>query len=221
MKLDELNKCIIDCRKCTRLVEYRKNREIPARYAGGEYWDAPITGYGDINGKILIIGLAPAFNGGNRTGRIFTGDRSSDFLISSLYGVGLTNIATSENRDDGLEYKNMYITLALKCAPPDNKPLKEELENCSGFMHQEIDEMRNVRAIVCLGKIAFDSVINYFKTRGINTKNMKFGHGKFYDISGIRLYGSYHPSPRNVNTGLLTKENFISLLKSVKEYAES
>jgi uracil-DNA glycosylase len=99
--------------------------------------------------------------------------------------------------------------------------LNEELKNCSGFMHQEMDEMKNVRAIVCLGKIAFDSIINYFKTRGINTKNMKFGHGEFYDISGIRLYGSYHPSPRNVNTGLLTKENFISLLKSVKEYAES
>ena len=221
MNSHELNKYIIDCRKCERLVNYRNTREIPARYSVEEYWNKPITGYGDINGKILVIGLAPAFNGGNRTGRIFTGDRSSEFLISSLYEAGLTNIPTSENRNDGLEYNNMYITLALKCAPPDNKPLNQELRNCSGFMYQEIDQMKNVKAIVCLGKIAFDSVISYFKTKGINTKNMKFTHKKYYDISGIRLYGSYHPSPRNVNTGLLTKNDFISLFRSVKQYAES
>jgi uracil-DNA glycosylase family 4 len=221
MNLDELNNCIIDCRKCDRLVNYRNSREIPARYSGETYWNKPITGYGDMNGKILVIGLAPAFNGGNRTGRIFTGDHSSDFLISSLYQAGLTNIPTSENRNDGLEYRNMYITLALKCAPPDNKPLNDELIKCSDFMYQEIDRMKNIRAIVCLGKIAFDAVIKYFKSRGINTKNIKFGHRAYYDISGIRLYGSYHPSPRNVNTGLLKKEDFISLFKSVREYAES
>ncbi len=219
MSIDELNKCIIDCRKCERLVNYRNTREIPSRYSGEAYWDKPITGYGDINGKILVIGLAPAFNGGNRTGRIFTGDRSSDFLISSLYETGLTNIPTSDNRYDDLQYNNMYITLALKCAPPDNKPLNEELINCSDFMYREIDQMKNVKAVVCLGKIAFDSIIKYFKTRGVDTKNMKFGHGKYYDISGIRLYGSYHPSPRNVNTGLLTKNDFISLFRSVKQYA--
>ncbi|WMT52227.1 MAG: uracil-DNA glycosylase [Ferroplasma sp.] len=221
MNYDELNKCIVNCRKCKRLVDYRNTREIPARYSGEEYWNKPITGYGDINGKILVIGLAPAFNGGNRTGRIFTGDHSSDFLISSLYEVGLTSIPTSENRNDGLKYNDMYITLALKCAPPDNKPLNVELNNCSSYMHQEIDQMKNVRAIICLGKIAFDAVIKYYKSRGTNTKNIKFGHGVYYDISGIRLYGCYHPSPRNVNTGLLKKDDFISLFRSVREYAES
>ena len=158
------------------------------------------------------MGLAPAFNGDNRTGRIFTGDKSSDFLISSMYEVGLTNIPTSERTGDGLEYNDMYITLALRCAPPDNKPLKSELENCRGFIENEIRLMKNLKAILSLGKIAFDSVINDFKSRGIRISGIRFSHGTHYDISGIRVYCSYHPSPRNVNTGLLKKEDFISLI---------
>ncbi len=166
------------------------------------------------------MGLAPAFNGDNRTGRIFTGDKSSDFLISSMYEVGLTNIPTSERTGDGLEYNDMYITLALRCAPPDNKPLKSELENCRGFIENEIRLMKNLKAILSLGKIAFDSVINDFKSRGIRISGIRFSHGTHYDISGIRVYCSYHPSPRNVNTGLLKKEDFISLLREIRNYVD-
>jgi uracil-DNA glycosylase family 4 len=220
MNTDELNKKIIACRKCPRLIEYRNKREIPARYINEKYWDKPVTGYGDIDSKILAVGLAPAFNGGNRTGRIFTGDKSSDFLISSMYRAGLANIPTSQNINDGLKYNNMYITLALKCAPPDNKPLKCELENCSTYIENEIDLMHNLRSILCLGKISFDSVIKYFRSKNIKTAGIKFVHGKHYDISGIRLYCSYHPSPRNVNTGLLKKDDFISLLKEIKAYSD-
>jgi uracil-DNA glycosylase family 4 len=218
MTLEKLNHEIISCRKCTRLVEYRNNRNPQARYAGEEYWNKPITGYGQIESKILVVGLAPAFDGGNRTGRIFTGDKSSEFLISSLYAARLTNMPTSENKDDGLEYNGIYITLALKCAPPDNKPTKDELNNCNGFIEREIDMMKNLKAIVCLGKIAFDSVIRIFKSKNIKTTGIKFVNEKYYDIAGIRIYCSYHPSPRNVNTGLLKKDNFISLLNDIKNY---
>ncbi len=218
MNIEQLNREIISCRKCTRLVEYRNNRSPGARYNGEVYWNRPITGYGQLDGRLLVVGLAPAFDGGNRTGRIFTGDKSSDFLISSLYTVGLANIPTSERSGDGLQYKNMYITLALKCAPPDNKPTKIELNNCSGFFEKEIEDMKNLKAILCLGKIAFDSVINLLRTRNINNTGFKFHHGKYYDISGTRVYCSYHPSPRNVNTGVLKKDEFISLLNEIRDY---
>ena len=220
MNPGKLNERVISCRKCARLVEYRNSMGIPRRYSGENYWNKPITGHGDINGRILAVGLAPAFNGGNRTGRIFTGDKSSDFLISSMYEVGLTNIPTSERTGDGLEYNDMYITLALRCAPPDNKPLKSELENCRGFIENEIRLMKNLKVILSIGKIAFDSVINDFKSRGIKISGIRFSHGTHYDISGISVYCSYHPSPRNVNTGLLKKEDFISLLREIRNYVD-
>ncbi|WP_337860770.1 uracil-DNA glycosylase [Ferroplasma sp.] len=218
MSIEELNKEIIACRKCSRLVEYRNTRSVPEKYAIETYWNKPLTGYGDINGKLLVVGLAPAFNGGNRAGRIFTGDKSSDFLISSMYEAGFTNIPVSENINDGLKYNNMYITLALKCAPPDNIPLKCELENCNPYIEKEIDAMHKLKAILCLGKISFDSIIKYFRSRNIKTTGIKFINEKYYDIAGIRLYCSYHPSPRNVNTGLLKKEDFIALLKEIKNF---
>jgi len=218
MNIEKLNCEIISCRKCTRLVEYRSSRSPRAGFAGEIYWNKPITGYGSIAGRVLIVGLAPAFDGGNRTGRIFTGDKSSDFLISSLYAAGLANMPTSERKDDGLEYIDTYITLALKCAPPDNKPAKEELNHCSGFFEKEIEQMENLKAILCLGKIAFDSTLKFFRAHQINTRGIKFIHGKYYNIGGVRLYCSYHPSPRNVNTGLLRKEEFISLLKKIRNF---
>lgn len=218
MNIEKLNCEIISCRRCTRLVEYRSSRSPRAAFAGEIYWNKPITGYGSTAARILIVGLAPAFDGGNRTGRIFTGDKSSDFLISSLYAAGLANMPTSERKDDGLEYIDTYITLALKCAPPDNKPAKEELNNCSGFFEREIEQMENIKAILCLGKIAFDSTLKFFRDHQINTRGIKFIHGKYYDIGDVRLYSSYHPSPRNVNTGLLRKEEFISLLREIRNF---
>ncbi len=221
MNINSLNNIILKCEKCERLVNYRNNKEIPLKYKNCKYWNKPISGYGDINGNLLVIGLAPAFNGGNRTGRIFTGDKSSDFLVSSLYEAGFANIPTSENKNDGLKYNNMYITLGVRCAPPDNIPLKSEINNCSNYLYDEIDLMKNLKAILCLGKLAFDSAISYFKYKKIDTKNLKFINKKYYDINNIRLYSSYHPSPRNVNTKLLKKDDFIELLKSINEYIKS
>ncbi len=216
----DLEENIINCKKCERLIKYRNSRSIPSRYSSWTYWNRPVPGYGDINGRLLIIGLAPAFSGGNRTGRIFTGDKSSDFLISSLYEAGFTNIPISENKDDGLIYYNMYITLALKCAPPDNVPLKEELENCSPFFRQEINGMSNLKAILVLGKIAFDSFISYLDNADIKHGKFKFGNKTFYELGDKRLYCSYHPSPRNVNTGILKKADFTDFLKEIKKYIE-
>ena len=216
LNMDRLDHDILKCKKCERLVNYRNNREVPLKFKNCKYWNKPVLGYGDINGNLLVIGLAPAFNGGNRTGRIFTGDKSSDFLISSLYGVGFTNIPTSENKNDGLKYNDMYITLAARCAPPDNVPLKSEIANCSNYLHTEIDSMKNLKAILCLGKLAFDSALSYFRA-----KKLKFINGKYYEINNIRLYSSYHPSPRNVNTKLLIKDDFINLLRSISNYIQS
>ncbi len=221
MNMDRLDHDILKCKKCERLVNYRNNREVPLKFKNCKYWNKPVLGYGDINGNLLVIGMAPAFNGGNRTGRIFTGDKSSDFLISSLYEAGFTNIPTSENRNDGLKYNNMYITLAVRCAPPDNIPLKSEIANCSSYLHNEIDSMKNLKAVLCLGKLAFDSALSYLKIKKINTKKLKFINGKYYEINNIRLYSSYHPSPRNVNTKLLKKNDFINLLRSIDNYVKS
>ncbi|SMD31198.1 uracil-DNA glycosylase [Picrophilus oshimae] len=212
-----INDEIIGCTKCDRLIKYREFVEKHKKY-NEEYWSRPITGYGDINGRLLIIGLAPAAHGGNRTGRIFTGDKSSDFLVSSLYSAGITNQPESRSRDDGLIYIDSYITLALKCAPPENKPLKCELKNCSVFLFNEIRSMVNLRAVLVLGRIAFDSYINYLKTENVDTKNIKFKNFAYYDINNIRLYCSYHPSPRNVNTGLLKKDDFVNFLISIRSY---
>ncbi len=208
---------VIKCTKCERLIKYRAFIEQHKKY-DQEYWSRPIPGYGDINGRLLIIGLAPAAHGGNRTGRIFTGDKSSDFLVSSLYQAGITNQPLSKSIDDGLIYIDSYITLALKCAPPENKPLNSELKNCSAFLFDEIRSMRSLKAVLVLGKIAFDSYINYLKKLNVNTKNVKFKNFVYYDINNVRLYCSYHPSPRNVNTGLLKKDDFIEFLKSIKFY---
>ncbi len=221
MDINALNKTILKCEKCKRLVDYRNNKEVPLKFKNCKYWNKPILGYGDINGRLLVIGLAPAFNGGNRTGRIFTGDKSSDFLISSLYEAGFTNIPTSENKNDGLKYNNMYISLAVRCAPPDNIPLKSEIMNCSGYLYDEIDSMKNLKAILCLGKLAFDSALSYFKLKNVNTKELKFVNAKYYEIDNMRLYSSYHPSPRNVNTKLLKKDEFINFLKDINKYIKS
>ena len=168
--------------------------------------------------EFLLWGLHLPSMGATEQAEFSQGIKVRIFLISSMYEVGLTNIPTSERPGDGLAYNDMYITLALRCAPPDNKPLKSELENCRGFIESEIRIMKNLKVILCLGKIAFDSVINDFKSRGIKTSGIRFSHGMHYDISGIRIYCSYHPSPRNVNTGLLKKEDLISILREIRNY---
>ena len=214
-----LNKKIITCKKCKRLKNFRENiaKEKRKQYIDEKYWGKPITGFGDLNGKILLVGLAPAAHGGNRTGRVFTGDRSADFLYKCLHKVKMSNQPTSKYINDGLKLYNSYITTALKCVPPGDKPTFLELKTCFNYFKQEIDFLKNVRVIVALGKIAFDACIQFYK-ENYYLKNNKylFGHGTKYELPDKKiLIGCYHPSPRNVNTGRIDEKKMTSLFKKV------
>lgn len=214
---EELRLRIIQCRLCPRLVAYREGVRPRASYASQEYWRKPVPGFGDLSGKILIIGLAPASHGGNRTGRIFTGDASSRFLVKALYRAGFANQPISESRDDGLLYSGCYVTAALKCSPPGDKPTSKEFVNCSPYLEQEISLLVNLRAVVALGALAFRSYLDYLGRRGVNVRGVTFSHGRSYSFEGLpRLYASYHPSPRNTNTGKLTQRMLVGLFKMVR-----
>ncbi len=215
-ELENLRDEIHSCSKCSRLVEFRNSvLNDSKRYSGEDFWRKPVSGYGDIEGKILIIGLAPAASGANRTGRVFTGDKSSDFLVSCLNEVGLTNIPKSISMDDGLEYHDSYITLAVKCVPPDNRPETDEIRNCLPYLYREIDLMPNLEKIVTLGGLAFNSIISYFKWKNIDVNGAKFKNNVSYEIGGKKIFCLFHPSPRNVNTGRITREEFIKTLRKV------
>jgi uracil-DNA glycosylase len=221
MTLIKLNNKISKCRQCSRLVNFREKiaSEKRRQYFDQKYWGKPITGYGDTNAQLLMIGLAPAAHGGNRTGRVFTGDKSADFLFDCLYTAGFSNQKTSVSRYDGLELKNLYLTTALKCVPPEDKPKKEELKKCFNFFKEEINYLNRINTIVALGKIAFDACLNfYMQDYNIKRKNFVFQHGiKYYLPDNKILMGSYHPSPRNVNTGRIDKTKMIKLLKNVQK----
>jgi len=213
-----LNKKIIKCNKCPRLVKFRKKISLKKRkqYLNQTYWGKPVTGFGDTKAKILFVGLAPAAHGGNRTGRVFTGDKSSDFLYKNLFNVKISNQDYSKHINDGLKLNNAYITTTLKCVPPEDKPLKKEQENCFQFLNKEISFLKNVKVIVALGKIGFDSCIYFFKKNYDFSKNVKFSHGAIYDLpNNIKIVGCYHPSPRNVNTGRIDKKKMTSIFKKV------
>ena len=224
MSLKKLNKNIISCRKCDRLVDFRNKiaKEKRRQYRDETYWGKPITGYGDPKAQLLMIGLAPAAHGGNRTGRVFTGDQSSDFLFQCLYASGLSNQPISVNRDDNLILYNTYLTTALKCVPPADKPTLNELKNCSKFFKKENKYLSNVNVILSLGKIAFDTCINFYKVDfQIQNKDFKFSHGGIFKLPDNKiLIGSYHPSPRNVNTGRINKQKMVYLLNHVKKIVE-
>ena len=216
----KLNKSIIKCSKCPRLVKFRNkiSNEKRKQYQNETYWGKPITGFGDVDGKLLFVGLAPAAHGGTRTGRVFTGDRSSDFLYKCLYGVKISNQSYSDNINDGLELKNAYITTALKCVPPGDKPNKNELSNCFSFFHNEIKNLKNLKTIVALGKIAFDSCVLFFKENYNFKDKVHFSHGKIYTLpKNINLVACYHPSPRNVNTGRINEKKMKHLFKKALE----
>ena len=216
----KLNKSIIKCSKCPRLVKFRNkiSNEKRKQYQNETYWGKPITGFGDVYGKLLFVGLAPAAHGGTRTGRVFTGDRSSDFLYKCLYGVEISNHPYSYNINDGLELKNAYITTALKCVPPGDKPNRDELSNCFSFFHNEIKNLKNLKTIVALGKIAFDSCVLFFKENYDFKDKIYFSHGKIYTLpKNINLVASYHPSPRNVNTGRINEKKMKHLFKKALE----
>lgn len=216
-----MNREIIGCSVCSRLVRFRVDVASRSnRFSGENYWSRPVPGFGEIDGRLLIVGLAPAATGANRTGRIFTGDKSSDFLVSSLHEAGITNLPSSISLDDGLRYINAFITAVLKCVPPADRPDKSELLNCAGYFDFEIESMKNLKAILVLGRIAHDSVLKHFRERLLETKNLVFKNGMHYDINGIRLYCSYHPSPRNVNTHRINREEFVHYLKEIKAFIE-
>ena len=214
-----LNKKIINCNSCERLLEFRNKiaKEKRKMYRNESYWGKPITGFGDIKAKIMIIGLAPAAHGGNRTGRVFTGDKSSDFLFECLGNIGLANQNYSVNKNDGLKLLNTYLTLSLKCVPPGDKPTKQELLNCSNFLKEEFLILKNVKAIVALGKIAFDSIIFFYKENFLfNAKGINFSHGHTIELpDNKKLIACYHPSPRNVNTGRINILKFTNLFKKI------
>tara|TARA_B100001113_G_C20842345_1_gene505929 strand:+ start:85 stop:651 length:567 start_codon:yes stop_codon:yes gene_type:complete len=182
-----------------------------------EYWGKPVPGYGDPSSKLMILGLAPAAHGGNRTGRVFTGDKSADFLFRCLFAAGMSNQADSESRDDGLELDG-FMTVAVKCVPPGDKPTAEERNTCAKHLASEINLLPNLQIVLGLGKIGFESFLHY--TRNYHTIKMKdypFKHGVGYNLpSGVTLYGSYHPSPRNVNTKRITFDMMVTFLKKLK-----
>ena len=215
---DRLKKNIIACNKCSRLVKFRKkiSTEKRKQYINEKYWGKPITGFGDVNGKILFVGLAPAAHGGTRTGRVFTGDKSSEFLYKCLYKAKISNQSKSVNINDGLKLNKAYITTALKCVPPGDKPQKKELDNCFTFFNSEIAFLKNLKVIVALGKIAFDACKYFYKSKYNFNEKINFAHNKIYKISNnILLVGCYHPSPRNVNTGRINEKKMTSLFKKV------
>ena len=216
--LSNLNNSIIKCNKCSRLVEFRKKiaQNKRKQYLDQTYWAKPITGFGDKSAKILFVGLAPAAHGGTRTGRVFTGDKSSEFLYKCLHKVKISNQPTSTHIDDGLKLNNAYITTALKCVPPEDKPTSEELHNCFNFFDKEINNLKNLKVIVALGKIAFDACVSFYKTNYNFSGKIKFQHNQIYQLTNkILLVGCYHPSPRNVNTGRIDEKKMTKLFKKV------
>ena len=222
-KLNNLNKTIINCKKCPRLVKFiHKISRIKRKQNINEvYWGKPVPGFGKLNSKLAIIGLAPAAHGGTRTGRAFTGDKSGNFLFKSLYSVKISNQDFSENKDDGLRLKSTYITNILKCVPPGDKPMNEELIQCSNYFIKEIDYLKKIKVIVTLGKVAFDNCVKIYKKKFNINHKFEFKHGKKYLLPDNKiLIACYHPSPRNVNTKVVTHAMINSLFKKAKKISK-
>ena len=220
IKFKNLNKTIIKCRKCPRLVKFIKKitSEKRKQNINEVYWGKPVTGFGDTRAKLLILGLAPAAHGGTRTGRAFTGDKSGEFLFKCLHKAKISNQSTSENLNDGLKLKSTYITNIVKCVPPGDKPLNKELNNCSKYFDFEISNLMKLKIIITLGKVAFDNCLKFYKKKYNLDKKFHFKHGKTYNLPGnVILMPSYHPSPRNVNTKLLSQKMMIDLFKKAKK----
>ena len=223
IKFKRLNNSIINCKKCPRLIKFNKKISTIKRKQNIKeiYWGKPVPGFGDINAKLIIIGLAPAAHGGTRTGRAFTGDKSGDFLFNCLHASDISSLRTSTHIKDGLKLNKTYITNILKCVPPNDKPLNKELENCSNYFDNEIQNLKNLKVIITLGKIAFDNCVKFYKRNFIINEKLIFKHGAKYHLpDGKVLIPSYHPSPRNVNTKVINIKKMMSLLKMAKKYSK-
>lgn len=206
---EQLNTEILDCRLCPRLVDYRETVATTRKRAfrDFEYWGRPLTGIGERTAELLIIGLAPAAHGGNRTGRMFTGDSSADWLMRALYRAGFANQPTSRDREDGLVLQSAFITAVARCAPPDNRPTRDELTLCRLYLQREIDLLAHVHVVVTLGQIAFDGYLRALRERGNHVPRLQFAHGARYEFDPPLpdLLVSYHPSRQNTQTGRLTE----------------
>ena len=223
--LNVLNAEITACQRCPRLVEYRQQvaREKRRAYRDWDYWGKPVPGFGDPLARVLILGLAPGAHGSNRTGRPFTGDASGNFMYPVLYETGFASQPTATRRDDGLALTDLYITAAARCAPPDNKPLPEELANCAPYLERELLNLNNLRVIVALGRIGFDSYLNFLKRRTLiaGKRAYEFRHGAEYTMpDGRVLLASYHPSNQNTQTGKLTKVMFRKIFMRARQLAD-
>ena len=218
--LYRLRRDIVNCRKCSRLVLFREAvaEKKTRRYSDWDYWAKPVPGFGDSGAELVIIGLAPAAHGGNRTGRVFTGDLSARFLVSCLHEAGFANQPNSDSIDDGLRMVNAYMLAAVRCVPPDNVPTPAEASSCYPFLERELKLLAHAKVVLLLGKFAFDSYLRFLKERlGHSPGGIAFRHGAVYSMQhSPTVYVSYHPSPRNTNTGILTREMFISLLWKIK-----
>ena len=231
VELEKLQDTVIQCRKCPRLVAYLKevSERKPKRYRDWDYWSKPLPSFGDPGARVLIVGLAPAAQGGNRTGRMFTGDRSGEWLFNALYQFGFANQPNSLRRDDGFELDDCYITATIRCAPPKNKALPEEIENCRPYFLEELDLLKNIEVLVPLGQIAFTQTLKSLRLKGFEIPSLSFGHGKIYslrtsnsvrnaDLRSLRtLITTYHPSQQNTQTGKLTRPMFHKIFKTVRK----
>jgi uracil-DNA glycosylase family 4 len=217
----ELNAQIVNCEKCPRLVAYRQEvaRVKRAAFRDWEYWGRPVPGFGDRNARLLIVGLAPAAHGANRTGRMFTSDSSGNTLMAALYRAGFANQPTSEHRGDGLELRDAFITAVVRCAPPQNRPTRQEELNCRGYLGREFDLLPSVRVVLALGRIAFDGYLNLLRERGVDVPRLSFQHNAWYKFEPPlpMLVVSYHPSRQNTQTGRLTQAMFDRVFLRIRD----
>ena len=221
--LDDLADRVTACRRCPRLVEWREAvaTDPPRRYAGEEYWARPLPGFGDPAARVVVVGLAPAAHGGNRTGRVFTGDRSGDWLYAALHRAGFANQPTSEHRDDGLRLREAYVTAVVRCPPPGNRPTPVERDNCLSYLVEELRLLDSARVLIALGAFAWDGALRALRDldRAVPRPKPRFGHGVEVEIDPYVLLGSYHPSQQNTFTGKLTEQMFDEVFARARELA--
>ena len=222
--LEELNARIVACKRCKRLRAYCAEvaRVRRRAYADCEYWGKPVPSFGDLRARVMALGLAPGAHGSNRTGRMFTGDGSGYFLYPVLHEAGFASQPRAVSRDDGMKLTDLWISAVVRCAPPGNKPAPEEQRNCAHFLDEEIGLLRNLRVVVCLGKIAFDGFLAHARRSGQLTSRtgMAFAHGaEFTLLNGMAVIAGYHPSQQNTNTGKLTRTMLLEIFKRARELA--
>ena len=221
--IEHLNAQVVSCRACPRLVAWREAvaADPPRRFRGEDYWGRPLPGFGDLGARIVVVGLAPAANGANRTGRMFTGDRSGDWLFGAMHRAGLANQPTSVDADDGLRLSDAYVSAVVRCAPPDNKPTPVERDECVRYLVRELGLLPNARVLLCLGGFAWDGVLRTLRAADVVTPRPKprFGHGAEAEAGPYVLLGSYHPSQQNTFTGRLTEGMLDAIFERAKELA--